>query len=90
MKIHSDVLPKAGEAVVIIGRDGAARLMTIGMDQEAIKTKVASGQELTEDEQTDLDVAGKAFALVVAANSDQLMSILSDVASDPEIIDATV
>lgn len=86
--IHSDVMPKSGEAVVIIGRDGAARLLTIDMDADKIKTKMAAGEELSKDEETDLMVAGKAFALLVAASSDQLMSIINDVASDPEIIDA--
>lgn len=79
-------LPKQGEAVVIIARDGSARFLTIGMSPDRVLEKMRSEEALTEEEEIDLVVSGKAFALALAANTDSIMAILNDIASNPEIV----
>lgn len=83
-------LPQPGEAVVVIARDGTARFLTIAMSPEIVLEKMRRDEELTEEEETDLMVAGKAFALCIAANTDSVMAIIDDIASNPEIVNPAV
>ena len=80
-------MPKNGEAVLIIGRDGSTRFLTLGLSTQTILAKMVAGETLTDEEETDMLVAGKAFALCLAAGNEQIMSILEDIAANPEIID---
>lgn len=80
-------LPQDGDAVVVIRPDGSIGFFTLGMDADMIAAKTNAGLPLTDEELMNLDVANKAFALSVAAQSPMIMSILEDIASNPDIID---
>ena len=83
-------LPQPGEACVIIARDGTARFLTIGMTPETVMQKMRDDVELSEEEEIDLLVSGKAFSLCLAANTDSVMAILDDIASNPEIVNPAI
>lgn len=80
-------IPKDGDAVLVIRPDGSVGFMTVGMDSDTIAAKVAADIELTDEEQSNLDVASKAFALLVAAQSPMIMAILEDIVDNKDIID---
>lgn len=80
-------LPQDGDAVVVIRPDGSVGFFTLGMDADTIAAKTSAGIELTNEELMNLDVANKAFALSVAAQSPMIMSILEDISTNPDIID---
>lgn len=80
-------VPKNGDAVVVIRPDGSVGFFTLGMDADMIAAKVRANVDLTDEETSNLEVANKAFALVVAAQSPMIMSILEDIVANPDIID---
>lgn len=85
--VNDPSYPQAGEVIVVLARDGSARMLTMGMSPDVIMKKIQNEEELSEDEHIDLELTGKALALVVAANTEQIMSILEDITNNPEIID---
>lgn len=80
-------MPKDGDVLLILGRDGSTRIVSIGIDSEVIMRKVEAGEELSETEQAELDVSAKAFALLLAAQNPMIMTILEDIAQNPDVID---
>ena len=77
-----------GDVVVVLRRDGTNSLMVYDVDRQTLLDKTLRGEKLTPVEQKDMDNLHRAFCLCVALGTPQLMAILEDVASDPNVIEA--
>lgn len=80
------VMPKNGDALIIVRSDGTTGMLICGIDMQQIRGKIDRGEDLTEQELAHIDVADRVLALYLAANSPKMMELLRELASDPEVL----
>ena len=75
-------LIEEGDALLILKANGDVVPMSIGLDVSAVNL-----EQPTEEDRKILDQGTRLFCLAMAANSTQIMQILKEIASNPDVID---
>jgi hypothetical protein len=84
IKQQPATLFKDGDMALVLSKDGSVSNVAFNVDSSALSV---DPDEMTE-EQLDLVLQHhKFFALTLAANSDLIMNILTEIAANPDVID---
>jgi hypothetical protein len=86
---HRGPLFEDGDCAIILKANGGYKIVTTGIDEQALADpeKLADPSKYTEEETALLERGQKLMALALALSNDQVMAILLDLSSNPEIVD---
>lgn len=79
-------MPQDGDAVLVLRGDGTTGMFLLGIETKKLLAKAASGADLSEEDQRQLDVANRVLALYLAAINPQIMEMLITMATDPSVL----
>lgn len=83
-------MPKDGDAVIVLRGDGSTGIFTLGIEPAKLMARIGDGTALSEEDERQLDVTVRAFALYAAATNPKIMNALIEMSNDPNVFDPAV
>lgn len=74
----------AGDVALVLKKDGTVQALTFGYERGRL---LLPPDQHTDEDRAMMEQGKKLFALAFAAGNPRLMSLLIDIASDPDVID---
>jgi hypothetical protein len=77
-------LIEKGDVALVLKADGTCQALTFGYDRNRL---LQPNEVLTDEDKHMLEQGKKLFALAFAVGHPKLMTVLLDIASDPDVVD---